>query len=337
MPEKRPTLPIVLRATALATELITHLQDIYAIASGLAALAGLSTIYGLIYGLIMKNGPVRDISLVSLSIIGSGLLIARAISNRHKKRDKEISEAFCKLQDAYLAFELQVIKIGYILAIEKESSLSLTKLGHLHLSYLQAICETAATTFNARKPFKRQIQANIKVLNQQIDSTGRVDYYVDVVARSNKTPRERIFSDRRLKLEENYMYERIFNRRLKEDYYIERNLAALLADQNFRKSEATEPNEGTLEYYASCMVHPIMGASGSLSEGTSDLLRYDHNDGTYDVFGLMGVDSKSKRAFKEDYDLGLIIQLTSYAFSSYRMARAIEDLAKEKKAVISRV
>jgi hypothetical protein len=333
MPEKRQTFPTFLRIAALLAELITHIQDILVIAKGLAALAGVAAFYGL----ITKNGPLLDFSIKALSIIGSGLVVAYVINFWHRRKDKAISESFCNLQRQYIAFESEVMKIGFMLALDKgDRPISFVTLSHYHQSYLRELCETAATVFSARKPLKGKIHANIKMIRLGKNSKRKEDCVYDVVARSRKTPRQREEIDRQRKLKDDYMYNRIFDDGVKKDYFLETNLGLLLASERFRECHAEEPNEDTLQYYSSCLVNPIMGTPNSVTGSSSALFKYTHDRMVYDVHGLMCVGSKRTRAFNENYDLDIMDQLSSYAFSTFRMVQGLEDLAKMKGVAIVR-
>jgi hypothetical protein len=321
----------LLKLGGTAAALITYLQSTGTIVALLAA--------GVISfrAFASDHWPVAVASLavfVALgSVIGTSLVIARI----NQAKDFAIAEAYAELQNSYMSFETEAIRLCSE-SIKSGGRLpreDLLRLKAAHEAYLTQICRTARTVFVKKKPRKGRIGANIQRII--VVEGPEAELLYKPIVRSY-TDQERIEYDEEIqrnpiKVRENYMYRTIFDGHQKNAYFIHHDVLEVLRDVG---PKDREPNRHCAGFYRSVIIFPIYGNlnqainPNGLNAPINQRLDPIAQCRGKDVFGLLCVDSQRRNAFREGknkrwkYDMNIMRQLTDYAFSSFRLLRMIE-------------
>ena len=325
----------LLKVGGVLADLVMHAQHATAL---LAVTAVIGTFAA---GYIFQHVYLAVGALVAFAVLLAIFATAIVVSRRERSKDCSIAEAFSHLQAAHLPFETDVIRLSDLLVIKGQvpSENELADLKAKHEAYLAQLCATAAAVFAAKKRRKGLVAANIKRIDVLTKGGPAETYYKPLV--HSYTDHDRLEHDERLEREpirvrDNYMYRKMFSEDVTEDYFVHHDLARLIREFRKNKERAKEPDPDVHpNFYKSMMIYPISGRLNFPRElSLEPLLKYRD----LDVFGLMCVDCEKIGTFRNtpggdlDYDLSVMRQLTGYAFSSFRMVRAIDELSNHRRA-----
>jgi hypothetical protein len=307
-----------------------------AIFSGLFAIGGVGAAVTYYYSLYIQYQTYVLAFVVVFALVTAVVVTWVIAAEIFRRRDGEVAKEFLRLENAYLPFEREAVRLLYQVALKSTGSIDVTNLEALHADYLEAICNTAAGAFEAKKRWKRPITANIKRIEESTKPHTPRFVYRPLV-RSSKYDQNRLDYDEGLEnnplgVQSNYVYRRIFDPLYEDDFFRHDDIGALLKEIAALKesSTSTEPNERSTRFYQSFMIYPIFGLkedeSTKDSAGLGNYMQYKKKN----VFGLMCVDSAKRKAFNPGADADIMKQLTSYAFGAFRIVQAIYDLAGRK-------
>ena len=279
------------------------------------------------------------LAFVAIVVLSIAVAVTWIVAyEKYRARDERVATEFVRLEEVYLPFEREAIKLLYQVARSSTDTphvIDATTLKELHADYLEAICNAAVAVFEARKSRKIPITANIKRIEEKRDARGSATFVYRPLVRSpgyNRKRRayEESLEDNPLRVQDNYVYRRIFDPHYKDDFFAHDNVGRLLKHIEDSKELAEEPNEESTNGYRSFIIFPILGLMDGGAAGVeAPLGNYMQYKGK-NVFGLMCVDSAETNTFNFGADADIMSQLTSYAFGAFRLFQAIYDLARQK-------
>jgi hypothetical protein len=319
----------LLKLGGTAAGLITYLQSTGTIVALLAA--------GVVSfdAFASNHWYVAVVSLAVFVALCSVIVTLLVIGRINQAKDFAIAEAYAELQNSYMSFETEAIRLCSELVksggrLPRED---LVRLKAAHEAYLTQICRTARTVFVKKKPRKGRIGANIQRII--VAEGAQAELLYKPIVRSY-TDQERIEYDEEIqqnpiKVRENYMYRTMFDGQQGNAYFIHHDVLEILRDVG---PKDREPNRHCAGFYRSVIIFPIYGnlnqAINPNNLNAPQRLDPIAQCRGKDVFGLLCVDSQRRNAFREGknkrwkYDMNIMRQLTDYAFSSFRLLRMIE-------------
>jgi hypothetical protein len=175
-------------------ELIERSRAILGALFGLGAIGGTLAYY---YSLFAQYLPYI-LALLALLILFSAIAITWAVADvLAKRRDDTIAAEFLRLENVYLPFEREAVRLFYQVALNSSGTVDVTNLENCLADYLEAICNTAASVFGAKKRRKKPITANIKRIEESDDPRSPPFVYRPLV-RSSKYDQHRLEYDQEL-------------------------------------------------------------------------------------------------------------------------------------------
>jgi hypothetical protein len=331
----------IVELLSIAGSIIHHSQGWYWL-----YLAVISAAIGAL-GYFRGNEWVLWIACILISSLGSAFASWVYAVRYNGRKDKRIADSFFQLETYYAPFSkiaIQIILNAKDNNTDKQHLRDdLIRLRNAHREYLTQICITAAGVLSAKKGRRIPLSANIKSI--YVDRGRRVQYKPLVTSELHTSARfeydQKIAAQERY-IDNCYMYKRMFDKTIEKDYVIIENVDAVIREAAKNKEKIDEPNTESSKLARSCFVYPIYDElsihdnkehqelEGEIKDNTTRLR--SHFDGKElllyndrEVFGLMCVDSGKRGIFDEGYDLAVVRQLTSYAFESFRVLRAVQE------------
>jgi hypothetical protein len=251
-----------------------------------------------------------------------------------RRRDKDVTAEFSRLENYYRPFESEAVRLFYEVALTSSGSVNFGNLEILLSDYLEAICNTAVGVFAAKKRNKKPFRSNIKRIELREQSSTPTYVYRPLVRSSNFGPFHAAYDDNLeanpLEVKSNYAYRRIFDPHLRNDFFVGNDIAELLGEIKRSRETTSEPNQHSMELYQSLMVFPILGLRDTndchIYAGIEQYLSYKNRI----VFGVMTIESGQKNAFDQASDVAIMQELSSSAFSAFRLFQAIWDVSQRK-------
>ncbi len=323
----------LVKIAGLLGEAFERFKGILALLSAIGGIGGFVAYYYSLYILYQTYVLVTLAVFVLLTAVLVTWMIAAEIFRR---RDTEVAAEFLRLENAYLPFEREAVRLFYQVALSSSStgSIDVTTLEALHADYLEAICNAAVGVFQARKPNKKPIAASIKRIEEST-KFGTSTYVYRPLVRSSKYDQNRIEYDDDLEadprqVQSNYVYRRIFDPHCQDDFFVHDDIAALLKEIARSRETSEEPNDRSAQFYQSFMIFPILGLKemdhNAKKVPLDNYMKYKNKN----VFGVLSVDSEKRKAFNMGIDADTMKQLTSCAFGAFYLVQAIWDLSQKK-------
>ncbi|WP_426424140.1 hypothetical protein [Bradyrhizobium genosp. A] len=321
----------LVKIAGLVKEAFERFSGILALLSAVGGISGFVAYYYSLYVLYQTY----VLCFVAVFALLTAVLVTWIIATEiFRRRDTEVAAEFLRLENVYLPFEREAVRLLYQVALNTTGSIDVTNLEALHADYLEAICNTAVGVFEAKRPRKGPITANIKRIEES-GMSGAASFVYRPLVRSSKYDQHRIEYDEGLEadpvaVQSNFVYRRIFDPRYQDDFFVHGDLAQLLKEITRSREITEEPNERSTEFYQSFIIFPIFGLMESDANAPSVPLSNYMQYKKKNVFGLMCVDSGKRKSFNAGSDADIMKQLTSYAFGAFRLVQAIYDLARRK-------
>ncbi len=321
----------LVRIAGLLGEVIERSKAIFTV---LVATGGIGAAITYYYSLYVQYQIYVLVFVVLFALVTAVVVTWRIGAEIFRRRDAAVAAEFLRLENAYLPFEREAVRLLYQAALNSTGSIDVTNLETRHADYLAAICNTAANVFEIRKRWKKPVTANIKRIEESTKPHMPRFVYRPLV-RSSKYDQNRLDYDEGLEnkplgVQSNYVYKRIFDPDYEDDFFRHDDIGALLKEIAASKESSTEPNERSTRFYQSFMIYPIFGLMEDEptedAAGFGNYMQYKKKN----VFGLMCVDSAKRKAFNPGADADIMKQLTSYAFGAFRIVQGIHDLARRK-------
>jgi hypothetical protein len=335
MPEAKGWM--LVRVAGLLGEVIERSKVAFSALATVGGLGGALTYYYSIYALYQTDVLI----LLALFVLVAAVVVTwQVCAVLYRRRDAKVASEFLRLENVYLPFEREAVRLFYELALDKKKSIDLRNLEEFHADYLVAICNAVAEVFEIRKVQKRPITANIKRIEQRTKD-GKQKFVYGPLVRSTNYEQNRLRYDAELEdcpldIQSNYVYRRIFDPGYEDDFFLDGDIPVLLDLIKNSKERSIEPNDRSTKFYKSFTIFPILGLvekvpyEGETPASLDDYMQYKKQN----VFGLICVDSGKRNAFNQGADTDVIQQLTSYAFGAFRLVQAINDLARQRGLVV---
>jgi hypothetical protein len=319
----------LVKIAGLLGEAFERFKGILALLSAIGGIGGFVAYYYSLY--ILYQTYV--LATLAVFVLLTALLVTWMIAAEiFRRRDTEVAAEFLRLENAYLPFEREAVRLFYQVALSSTGSIDVTTLEALHADYLEAICNAAVGVFQARKPNKKPFAASIKRIEEST-KFGTSTYVYRPLVRSSKYDQNRIEYDDGLEadplpVQSNYVYRRIFDPHCQDDFFVHGDIAALLKEIARSREISEEPNDRSAQFYQSFIVFPILGLKEMNQNGKQvpldNYMKYKNKN----VFGV--VDSEKRKAFNLGIDADTMKQLTSCAFGAFYLVQAIWDLSQKK-------
>jgi len=276
---------------------------------------------------------VALLALVFSSVVMSALVFILARENSALGSSKNITEAdaikiaseFRNLCSKQCDYESAVATYVMRYIASKESQDDWNKVVASLNTFIECVCDAAVQVITKKKGHTSDnASANIKTFASAPDGTRELVY--QVLRRSRNSDLERDEADeqtrrREFRVHSNRMYDTVLESR--KHVYVP-NVAQYLEETNELNLERIqsdkpvykEPSSKVLRFFNSCIVLPIHGRDATLKtlDMPERIIPYENGS----LLGTFCIDSRNIGFFDEEYDLHVMNQLASQAFSALR-------------------
>lgn len=321
----------IVKVAGVLGEVVERSKAILGIIFGVGTIGGVVSYY---YSLYAQYQTYVLWALALFAIVTAVVVTWRVCLVLARRAHVAIAAEYLRLENAYVPFQREAVKLLYQISLGAQQPIKLKSLETALANYLEAVCNTAADIFEAKKRMKRPITANIKRIEVIAGASGPRFVYKPLV-RSSKYDQKRFDYDEGLEMnplevETNYVYRRIFGNNYRNDFFTSGDIKALLSEIANSDETSIEPNARSTKFYQSFTIYPILGLMEpeqlGAEVGLEKYMQYKNKN----VFGLMCVDSAKKRAFDQGADADIMKHLTSYAFGAFNLMQVVSDLARRK-------
>jgi hypothetical protein len=291
---------------------------------------------------------VAIIGLILSNVVMSWLVFFLARENTALASSKNITEndaikiavEFRNLSSKQCDYESAVASFVMRFVSTKDTDDDWNRLVAALNAFVECVCDTAVQVITKKKGYTPDnASANIKTFTTAPDDTRELVYQVFRRSRNSDVERDRADEETRKKefrVHTNRMYDSILKTR--RHVFIP-NLAKYLEETarlNLERIESDEhpykePSKKVLSFLNSGMVLPIQGRDATLKtlDMPEKIIPYE---GGWSLLGTFCIDSKNVGFFDEEYDLHVMSQLSSHAFSALRTYYLVTALKNSRLA-----